>query len=114
MNKFITYILFIFFLISNAQASIECNFQIDRYYEAKSGKFNKAKIYNDEKNQTFTIKNLSKLSNKTYTGILNGAGHNNREVTVVETDRTVSISQSDAHNPELFAHYTIFKNEKKK
>ena len=114
MNKLITYLFFSFFLINCAQASIECNFQIDRLYEAKSGKFNKGKIYDDEKNQRFTIKNLNKLSNKTYVGILNGAGHINRNVTVIETDRIVSISQSDAHNSELFAHYTIFKNQKKK
>ena len=113
MNKLITYLFFSFFLINCAQASIECNFQIDRLFEAKSGKFNKGKIYDDEKNQRFTIKNLNKLSNKTYAGILNGAGHINRNVTVIETDRIVSISQSDAHNSELFAHYTIFKNQKK-
>ena len=41
MNKLITYLFFSFFLINYAQASIECSFQIDRFYEAKSGKFNK-------------------------------------------------------------------------
>ena len=112
MKKIFIFLVLIFYISNNAYAQIECNFDINNYYEAKSGKFKKGKIYDDEKVQKFRIDKITKVSDKSYQGELNGAGHDNRKVKIVDTNRTISISQLDARNPELFAQYTIFKNQK--
>ena len=110
-----TYLIFFIFLLSSfelmASESV-CDFNIDKMYEAKSGKFNKGKIYSDEKNYKIKITNITKISDKTFSGTLNGANHIDRDVKMVSKERVVSISQSDANNPDYFAHYTIFANQK--
>ena len=93
-------------------SEIVCDFNIDKMYEAKSGKFNKGKIYSDEKNHKIKITNISKISGRDFSGILNGANHIDRNVKIVSKERVISISQSDANNPDYFAHYTIFANQK--
>ena len=93
-------------------SEIVCDFDSDRKYEAKSGKFNKGKIYSDEKKHKIKITNISKTSGRDFNGTLNGAGHRDRKVKIVFRDKVVSISQSDAYNRDYFAHYTIFMDYK--
>jgi len=93
-------------------SEIVCDFNIDKMYEAKSGKFSKGKIYSDEKNHKIKITNISKISGREFNGTLNGANHIDRNVKIVSKERVISISQSDANNPDYFAHYTIFANQK--
>ena len=93
-------------------SEIVCDFDSDRKYEAKSGKFNKGKIYSDEKKHKIKITNISKTSDRDFNGTLNGAGHRDRKVKIVSKERVISISQSDAYNPDYFAHYTIFIDHK--
>ena len=105
---------FIFFLLSFKLMAHEivCNFDIDKKYEAKSGKFKKGKVSSSQKNHEIKITKLSKISDRNFNGTLNGAGHHNRNVIIVFRDKVVSISQSDATNPDYFAHYTIFMDYK--
>lgn len=111
----IIYLTLLLFLLPGFKliaSEIECNFNIDKMYEAKSGKFNEGKIYSDEKNYKIKITNITKTSDKNYNGTLNGANHIDRNVIIEAKDRVISISQSDAKNPDYFAHYTIFAKQK--
>ena len=91
---------------------IVCNFDIDKKYEAKSGKFKKGKVSSNQKNHEIKITNLKQISGRNFNATLNGAGHRDRKVKIVFRDKVVSISQSDAYNRDYFAHYTIFMDYK--
>ena len=107
MKKIVLILICITFSSYAYSLEISCNFFVDKIIEGKNGKFSKSKIYDDEKKFFVKINKISK-KNGFFEGVLNGANHTNRKVTMFTTDKFIEILQSDAYSTPYRSIYTIF------
>ena len=93
---------------ADAKLFTECKYFVDKLLEGENGKFKERKPNIDEKELNVKIYVVKKINDSNYEGYINGAGHKDKKVTLIQRPEMIEIIQRDAANESFTAIYTIF------